>query len=110
MDASVSIIRTRTVGDGFHEDLIILNLKAEPADLSVRIEAGANFADLFAVKDGITQSGEHYTRVEPECLVLGYQRDRFVRETETSASAPETELDAGDLSFAIHLVALARTS
>lgn len=103
VDANLSIIRTRAVGDGFHEDLTILNLSPKPVELLVRIEAGADFADLFAVKDQIAQPGEHYTRVEPERLVLGYRRHRFVRETEISASALETELDEGGLSFSIHL-------
>ena len=103
VDANLSIIRTRAVGDGFHEDLTILNLSPEPADLTVRIEAGADFADLFAVKDKLTPSGEHYTRVEPGCLILGYRRAYFVRETVISATAPETELDAGGLSFSVHL-------
>lgn len=103
VDANLSVIRTRAVGDGFHEDLTVLNLSSEPADVNVRIEAGADFADLFAVKDKITQSGEHYTLLEPGHLILGYRRDCFVRETEISASAPETQLDEGGLSFSIHL-------
>ena len=102
-DANLSIIRSRAVGHGFHEDLTILNLSRQPVDIMVRIEAGADFVDLFAVKDNVTQVGEHYTRVEPGHLVLGYRRNHFVRETEISASAPETRLDEGGLSFSIHI-------
>jgi glycogen debranching enzyme len=103
VNADLSIIRTRAVGNGFHEDLAILNLSPEPADVSIRIAARADFADVFAVKDRVTQSGQHYTRVEGGRLVLGYRRDRFVRETEISASAPETELAEGGLSFSVHI-------
>ena len=39
------------VGNGFHEDLTILNHDDKPVDLAVRIEAGSDFADLFEVKD-----------------------------------------------------------
>jgi glycogen debranching enzyme len=105
MNADLSIIRTRAVGNGFHEDLTVLNLSPEPAEVSVRIEAHADFADLFAVKDRITQSGQHYMRVERERLVLGYRRERFVRETEISATAPEAELDEAGLSFSVRLPA-----
>src|SRR5262249_52185598 len=60
VDAELAIIRTRAVGHGFHEDLSILNLSPKPVDLDVRIEAGSDFADLFAVKDKVTQPGRHY--------------------------------------------------
>src|SRR5258708_21127225 len=102
VDANLSIIRTRAVGDGFHEDLTILNLSAQQADLGVRIEAGADFADLFAVKDNISQSGEHYTRVEPGRLVLGYRRGYFFRWKKNSASPPQTDLYASGLSLTVH--------
>ena len=40
VDAKLSVIRRRAVGDGFHEELTILNHDDEPVDLTVRIEAG----------------------------------------------------------------------
>src|SRR5215469_6569945 len=46
VNADLSIIRTRAVGNGFHEDITVLNLRPEPADVSIRIEAHADFADL----------------------------------------------------------------
>ncbi len=103
VDADVSIIRRREVGNGFHEDLTILNLSPKPADFEVRIEAGADFLDLFQVKDKLEQKGEHYAQVENGRLVLGYRREKFVRETRITASAPETRLDEGGLSFKVHL-------
>jgi glycogen debranching enzyme len=103
VNSDLSIIRKRAVGDGFHEDLTILNLSAKAADLVVRIEAGADFVDVFAVKDSIAQQGEHYARIEQGRLVFGYRREGFVRETEISASAPETELDEGGLRFPVHI-------
>src|SRR5215813_10989689 len=116
VDAELAIIRTRAVGHGFHEYLSILNLSPKPVDLDVRIEAGSDFADLFAVKDKVTQPGmhyavkdngtqpgTHYTRVDIGGLVFGYRRDHFVRETCIAASAPETELDENGLHFRIHV-------
>jgi hypothetical protein len=37
VDAKVSVIRQRTVGGGFHEDLSILNHDEKPVDLTVRL-------------------------------------------------------------------------
>ena len=103
VDADLSIIRTREVGDGFHESLRILNHKAEPVDVDVRIAAAADFADLFEVKDALAKKGERYTRVERDRLVFGYRRETFVRETWISSSAPETMLTEDGLHFSVHI-------
>src|ERR1700690_3401730 len=50
IDAKLSVIRQRAVGDGFHEMLSIYNHDADPVDLEIRVEAGSDFADLFEVK------------------------------------------------------------
>jgi len=103
VDADLSLIRTREVGDGFHESLRILNHKAEPVDVDMRIAAAADFADLFEVKDALAKKGERYTRVERDRLVFGYRRDTFVRETWISSSAPETMLTEDGLHFSVHI-------
>ena len=77
---SLSVIRQRYVGDGFHEDVIILNHAQEPAAIRVRLQAMADFADLFEVKDALHKKGELYQEVRDGQLVLGYRRDDFVRE------------------------------
>jgi glycogen debranching enzyme-like protein len=41
VDAKLSLIRHRTVGNGFHEELTVFNHEAEPAELTIRIEAAA---------------------------------------------------------------------
>ena len=48
------MIRKRSVGNGFHEDLTVLNHGAEPIDLEVRV-AASDFADLFEVKDALAK-------------------------------------------------------
>ena len=41
IDPKLSVIRQRAVGLGFHEELTILSHSAEPADLTIRIEAAS---------------------------------------------------------------------
>jgi glycogen debranching enzyme len=53
IDAKLSVIRRRTVGGGFQEELTILNHNDEPIALTVRIDAASDFADLFEVKDAL---------------------------------------------------------
>ncbi len=102
IDPKLSVIRERAVGDGFHEELTVLNHGAEPADLSIRLDAAADFADLFEVKDALAKLGTYDARVEKDRLVLGYRRETFRRETTISASAPAT-YDEHGLTFAVHL-------
>ena len=57
VDAKLSVIRVRAVGDGFREELTILNHEDKPVDLQVRIDASSDFADLFEVKDALEKKG-----------------------------------------------------
>jgi len=85
---TVSIHRNRTIGDGFHEDVSVFNHDAKPIELELRLDADADFADLFEVKDALEKKGERSTRVEEDTLVLGYRRGDFVRETRIRCSKP----------------------
>ncbi len=102
VDAKISVVRRRVVGEGFHEEIEILNHANEPFDLTVRIAAGADFADLFEVKDALAKKGQLYRRVEDGRLVLGYRRERFVRETWIE-HAPEGAVDEDGITFRVHL-------
>ena len=70
IDAKLSVIRRRAVGRGFHEELTILNHAGEPVDLTVRLDAGCDFADLFEVKDALEKKGGYSARVVRGKLVL----------------------------------------
>jgi glycogen debranching enzyme len=102
VDAKLSVIRRRAVGDGFHEELTILNHDEGPVDLTVRIEAASDFADLFEVKDALEKKGRYSTRVARGQLLLGYERGSYGRLTTISASAP-AKLDKKGLTFAVRI-------
>jgi glycogen debranching enzyme len=102
VDAKLSVIRERAVGDGFHEELTILNHDDHPVDLTVRVDAASDFADLFEVKDALKKKGRYSTEVKNGRLLLGYERETFKRMTAISASAP-AKLDKGGLTFAAHI-------
>jgi glycogen debranching enzyme len=98
----LSVVRQRYVGDGFHEDLVLLNHAPKPVEVTARIEAGADFADLFEVKDALRKQGELYHHIREHELVLGYRRGEFVRETSIWASA-EVEVAEDSLTFHVSL-------
>jgi glycogen debranching enzyme len=98
----LSVIRKRKVGDGFHEDITVLNHDREPAEVELRLEAGSDFADLFEVKDALEKKGEYYREVRDGMLVLGYRRDDFVRETHITSTS-EADVTEDGFSFRLRL-------
>ena len=102
VDAKLSVIRRRAVGDGFHEELTILNHAEEPIELTVRVDADSDFADLFEVKDALKKKGTYSTRIDEEGLHLVYERETFERMTTIAASAPAA-IDEKGLTFVVTL-------
>jgi len=100
VDAKLSVIRQRSVGNGFHEELSILNHDDEPADLTVRIEVDSDFADLFEVKDALQKQGSYSKHAEDGKLMLVYQRETFSRATAISSSQP-CAFDENGITFTI---------
>jgi glycogen debranching enzyme len=101
----ISVIRKRFVGEGFHEDVTVMNHDGEAAELELRVEAGADFADLFEVKDALAKKGEVYRDVRDGELVLGYRRDDFVREVLIGSSTAIDEIDGSTLVFRVTIPA-----
>ncbi len=102
VNATLSVIRQRAVGLGFHEELTILNHDDKPVDISVRIDAGSDFADLFEIKDAKGKKGKYYHRIDKQHLLLGYERETFRRETSISSTAP-AQFDEDGISFSLHI-------
>ncbi|MEU4565211.1 glycogen debranching N-terminal domain-containing protein [Micromonospora sp. NPDC023956] len=96
VNSTLSVVRRHTLDTGLQEDLTIINHGAQAVDLTVRIDVDADFADLFQVKDATPERrGRHYRRVDDGRLVLGYERERFRRETIVSVTSPATLDEAG---------------
>ncbi|HKX66190.1 MAG TPA: glycogen debranching N-terminal domain-containing protein [Intrasporangium sp.] len=100
VNATMSVIRQRSVGNGFTEVLSILNHDDEAVELTVRIDADADFADLFEVKDALRKKGSYSKRVEGDGLHLAYERDTYRRSTAISSSQ-ECTVDEDGLTFTI---------
>ncbi len=102
VDAKLSVIRTRSVGDGFSEELSLINHAEEAVDLTLRIDAGADFADLFEVKDALEKKGAYQATAGDGTLVLSYEREHYHRETTISANQP-AEVDEHGLTFHVRI-------
>ncbi|HEX5029255.1 MAG TPA: glycogen debranching N-terminal domain-containing protein [Gaiellaceae bacterium] len=104
IDAKLSVIRQRSVANGFHEDLTILNHADKSVSLTVRVDAACDFADLFEVKDALKKKGKYSTSTRGGKLVLGYDRGPFSRATEISATKSARVDDQG-LTFRVRIPA-----
>jgi glycogen debranching enzyme len=98
VDSKLSVIRQRAVAEGFREDLTILNHDDRAVDLTIRIDAASDFADLFEVKDALEKKGKYAAQVRDGRLALIYERDTFVRGTAISSSVP-ARVDKNGLTF-----------
>ncbi|MEO3820485.1 glycogen debranching N-terminal domain-containing protein [Plantactinospora sp. B24E8] len=102
VDAKFSIIRHRSVGGSFLEELTILNHQDQAVDLTVRLNVEADFADLFEIKDVREKVGTTTVLLEEGRMRLRYQRETYRREAIVTSSAPAVYDEAG-LTFSLHL-------
>ncbi|MDG4791744.1 glycogen debranching N-terminal domain-containing protein [Micromonospora sp. WMMD1102] len=102
IDAKLSVFRHRRLGEGFRERITIFNYGEAAAELTVRVDVGSDFADLFEVKDELAKKGHYYEHVEPRRIRLGYQRETFRRETSITTDVP-AECDAQGLTYAVRI-------
>jgi glycogen debranching enzyme len=66
--------RVRFVGEGMREDIRLRNLSGAPVAATVFLEVGADFADLFAVKESrVVPRGEVSTSCEEDTLSIGFR-------------------------------------
>ncbi len=77
----ISIRRDRFVARGVHEDLIVQNHSDRAQTLTIEVEYGSDFADLFEVKDHIPKRGRQRTELGPSRVTLIYTRDQYRRDT-----------------------------
>ncbi len=86
IDAKLSVIRQRSVANGFEERVTVLNHDDKPVNLRIRVDAASDFADLFEVKDALQKKGAYSQVSRRDKLELVYTRETFRRATTISAS------------------------
>ncbi|MFG1883674.1 glycogen debranching N-terminal domain-containing protein [Micromonospora sp. NPDC049102] len=102
VDADVSIIRHRSIHECFHEKIIVLNHSPQPAELTVRMEMGSDFADINEIGDVRRRNVRVDVDSARQRLTLRYERQRFVRETTISSTAA-VDVDEGGMTFRLRV-------
>ncbi|SCL14136.1 Glycogen debranching enzyme (alpha-1,6-glucosidase) [Micromonospora rhizosphaerae] len=102
LDAKVSVIRSRSIGASFEEELTVLNHSVQEAEFTLRLDIGADFADLFEIKHQRHKKGRTTPTAGENELRLTYRRGGFHRETVISTSAPG-EIDESGMTFRLRI-------
>jgi glycogen debranching enzyme len=82
-DSTLMVFRSRYVGQGMREDLVVRNFGDEPTFCLIELFVDSDFADLFAVKEGraTDPDGEISVAVLEDCLEFSYRRGTVSRGT-----------------------------
>ncbi|MFF4892805.1 amylo-alpha-1,6-glucosidase [Micromonospora chersina] len=102
VDADVSVIRHRSIDESFHERITVLNHSAEPAEFTVRMEIGSDFADTAEILRPAERRPEVVADPVHRQLRICHGRGRFARETLVSSTAP-VEVDRQGMTFRIRV-------
>ncbi|WP_030490114.1 glycogen debranching N-terminal domain-containing protein [Micromonospora chokoriensis] len=102
LDAKASVIRSRAIVGSFEEELTVLNHTGADVEFTVRLDIGADFADLFEIKRPRQKRGETTVSVSENELRLTYRREAFHRETTVTTTAPAQVDDTG-MTFRIRI-------
>src|SRR2546421_46827 len=78
---TLSLVRHRHVGDGMQEQLEMTNHGTRPVQMELSLLFGADFADIFEIKDKLAKVGEFARRVDNDRVTLMYRNADFYRET-----------------------------
>ena len=91
-DSTLLVVRRRYVGNGIVEEVTVENLSREAVELTLSLAVGADFADLFEVKEGrAARTHEVSTSAADGVVTLSSQTDgaRASRVTGTGTATAE---------------------
>ncbi len=103
---TLSLVISREIDGGMHEDLDITNYGMRPVRFNLELAPRCDFADVFEVKsDKIVRRGRITTHWDPEQQVLAntYRNDDFLRAVSITAIHAEAVYANGRMSFDIDL-------
>lgn len=103
VDASTTVIRERTIGQGgFEETLTVVNHHQGQVDYTLRLQVAGDFADLAQIREDSPKVGTYRAGTEDRTLTLSYQRERYHRQTRISTDGP-VDIDENGLTFCFRL-------
>lgn len=103
-DPRVLVIRRRHLASVWHEDIEFINTGANAVSVSVDLEVAADFADVYALKEGRTSTlGEHTTEVRADGLMFGWRLGDVHRRAFLAVSGVEAVTSIRGMTWALEL-------
>ncbi|MHB1987391.1 MAG: amylo-alpha-1,6-glucosidase [Acidimicrobiales bacterium] len=82
-DSTLFVERSRYVGNGMREDIVVHNFGREAAACSIGFELEADFAHLFEVKENrVVARGDHSAEVASQVMAFSYHNREVSRRVE----------------------------
>jgi len=102
-DSTLVVFRHRYVGRGMREDIVLRNFGDEPTYCSVELFVKADFANLFAVKEGRASETEGDVHAEPHgsFLSVNYKRGTVNRGIEIHTTPQPGTVGDDTISFEV---------
>src|SRR5207342_3136806 len=92
-DPRILVVRRRQLGSVWHEQIELRNTSAETVSATIELEVAADFADVFAIKEGRPSSeGEHSLEVKEHSLLFGWRLGDIHRQAELSVDGPPVQV------------------
>ena len=101
----VLVVRRRHLGSIWHEEIEFRNTSAESVSLLAELEVAADFASVFAIKEGnVVSEGEHSVVVRDQSLLFGWRLGDIQRQAELVAvGGPPPVVSARGFAWALQL-------
>ncbi|MEO7369308.1 MAG: glycogen debranching N-terminal domain-containing protein, partial [Ilumatobacteraceae bacterium] len=92
-DPRILVVRRRQLGSVWHEQIELRNTTPSPISATVELEVAADFADVFAIKEGRPSSeGEHSLEVKESSLLFSWRLGDVHRQAELSVDGPAVQV------------------
>ena len=92
-DGSLLVVRRRHVGNVWHEQIEVRNFSPGRLSTIVEIEVAADFADVFAIKEGRDDlEGEHSVEVQESSMAFRWRLGDINRRAELSVTGPAPQI------------------
>ena len=89
----VLVVRRRQLGSVWHEQIELRNTGILPITTVVELEVAADFADVFAIKEGRPSiEGAQSLEIRESSLLFGWRLNDVVRQAELSVEGPPVEV------------------
>ena len=104
VEGNLLVIRRRHVGNVWHEQIELRNFTPNPITIPVEIEVAADFADVFAVKEGREElEGAHSIEVHDTSMAFRWRLGDINRKAELSVTGPSPQVSKQGFRWSVEL-------